>query len=148
MFGKKKEQTLFNAVDDSRTVVYDFRLRSTELGFESYRPADYRLYQKLEEEQMIPKLDDHLEKLFAGEVDDGNGDMLDSILLGAAREALSDLGRQYYGHCDLLRRLIICHMTNRNDVYNVKKEREEERDVMEADYEKTCRMLARDCGEV
>ena len=29
MFGKKKNQALFNAVDDSRTVVHDFQLRSS-----------------------------------------------------------------------------------------------------------------------
>ena len=30
MFGRKKNQALFNAIDDSRTVVYDFRLRAKQ----------------------------------------------------------------------------------------------------------------------
>lgn len=148
MFGKKKEQALFNAVDDSRAVVYDFRLRSTATGYESYRTVEYRLYHKLEESEMIPKIDDHLAKLFAGDVDDANGDMLDAILFGAAREARPDLGRQHYDHEDMLRRLIIRRMADREDLRRIKEQREIERDAMTADYEKTCRMLAHDCKEV
>lgn len=41
MFDKKKQKALFNAVDDSRLVVNDFRLRSTVIGFESYRTVEY-----------------------------------------------------------------------------------------------------------
>lgn len=148
MFGKKNDQALFNAVDDSRAVVYDFRLRSTAMGYESYRTVEYRLYHKLDEAEMLPKLEDHLTKLFAGEVDDGNGDMLDAILFGAAREALPDLGRQHYDHTDMLRRLSIRRMADRDDIRRIKEQRELERDAMAADYEKTCRMLARDCEEV
>lgn len=148
MFGKKKEQALFNAVDDSRAVVYDFRLRSSATGYESYRTVEYRLYHKLEEDEMLPKLEDHLTKLFSGEVDDGNADMLDAILFGAAREALPDLGRQHYDHTDMLRRLIIRRMADRDDVRRIKEQREMERDAIADDYQKTCRLLARDCEEV
>ena len=63
MFGKKKNQALFNAIDDSRIVVHDFRLRATQAGFESYRTVEYRLYHKLEEAEMMPKLEEHLSKL-------------------------------------------------------------------------------------
>lgn len=148
MFGRKKEQqALFNSVDDSRSVVNDFRLRSTVIGFESYRTVEYRLYPKLEETVMQPLLDDHLSKLFAGEVDDGNGDMLDAILFGAAREALPDLGRQRYDHNDMLRRLIISRMADRDDIRRIRDERINERDVMQADYDKICRALEK-CEEV
>ena len=60
MIGKKKQQTQYNAVDDSRSVVNDFILRSTKKGFESYRTVEYRLYHKLQEEEMLPLLDEHL----------------------------------------------------------------------------------------
>lgn len=143
MFGKKKKRALFNAVDDSRSVVNDFRLRSTVIGFESYRTVEYRLYHKLEEEEMIPLLDEHLTKLFTGEVDDGNGDMLDSILFGAAREALPYLGRQHYDHIDILRRLTISRIADRDDIRRIRDEREKERDAIQVDYEKICHALAK-----
>lgn len=148
MFGKKKDHSLFNAVDDSRTVVHDFRLRATQAGFESYRTVEYRLYHKLEEDEMMPRLEEHLSKLFAGEVDDGNGDMLDAILFGAAREALPDLGRQHYDHSDTIRRLIIRRKADREDIRRIKEEREAECEAMRIDYEKTCKMLDRECKEV
>lgn len=148
MFGKKKDQALFNAVDDSRTVVHDFRLRATQAGFESYRTVEYRLYHKLEEDEMMPRLEEHLSKLFAGEVDDGNGDMLDAILFGVAREALPDLGRQHYDHSDTIRRLIIRRKADREDIRRIKEEREAECEAMRIDYEKTCKMLDRECKEV
>lgn len=148
MFGKKMDQALFNAVDDSRTVVHDFRLRATQAGFESYRTVEYRFYHKLEEDEIMPRLEEHLSKLFAGEVDDGNGDMLDAILFGTAREALPDLGRQHYDHSDTLRRLIIRRKADREDIRRIKEEREAECEAMRIDYEKTCKMLDREYEEV
>lgn len=147
MFGKKKKQSLFNSVDDSRSVVHDFRLRSTSIGFESYRTVEYRLYHKLEEEEMLPRLDEHLNKLFAGNVDDGNADMLDAILFGAAREALPYLGRQHHDHVDMLRRLVISRIADRDDIRRIKAEREKERDTLQADFDKTSRMLDKEYKE-
>lgn len=145
MFSKKKEQTLFNAVDDSRSVVHDFRLRHP---YESYRTVEYRLYHKLEESEMLPRLEDHLTKLLAGEVDDANGDMLDNIIFGTVREALPDLGRQHYDHIDMLRRLILRHKSDREDIRMIKEARELEYETLKSDYERTCRMLAKECEEV
>ncbi len=149
MFGKKKSQALFNAVDDSRTVVHDFRLRSSSpTGFESYRTVEYRLYHKLEEDEMMPRLEEHLNKLFAGSVDDANGDMIDAIIFGAAREALPDLGRQHYDHSDMLRRLIIRRKADREDLGRIRDGRVEECEAMKADYERTCKLLAKEYEEV
>lgn len=148
MFGKKKSQALFNAVDDSRIVVHDFRLRATQVGFESYRTTEYRLYHKLEEDEMMPRLEEHLNKLFAGSVDDANGDMIDAIIFGAAREALPDLGRQHYDHSDMLRRLIIRRKADREDLSRIRDDRVEECEAMKADYERTCKMLAKEYEEV
>ena len=72
MFGRKKKHAQFNTMDDSRVTVYDFK-RRIQCLFESYRSTDYRLYPGLSEEEMKPKIDRHLEALFAGDVDDGNG---------------------------------------------------------------------------
>ena len=148
MFGKKKSQALFNAVDDSRTVVHDFRLRATQAGYESYRTVEYRLYHKLEEAEMMPKLEEHLSKLFAGDVDDANGDMLDAILFGAAREALPNLGKQHYDHLDMLRRLIIRRKADREDLRRIRDDRVDEYEAMKVDYERTCKMLDREYEEV
>lgn len=148
MFGKKKQQSLINSVDDSRSIVHDFCLRKgIDYGFESYRTVEYRLYPKLEESEMIPRLDEHLNKLFAGVVDEANSDMLDAIIFGAAREALPDLGRQHYDHIDLLRRLINRHKADHNDIRRIKEEREKERDIIQGDYDNICRLLSK-CEEV
>lgn len=148
MFSKKKRPTVFNSVDDSRTVVRDFRLRATQVGFESYRATEYRLYHKLEECEMMPRLEEHLSKLFAGEVDDANGDMLDNIIFGAAREALPDIVRQHYDHLDMLRRLIVRRKADLEDLRRIRDDRAEEYETMKTDYERTCKMLAREYEEV
>ena len=149
MFGKKKSEALFNAVEDSRTVVDDFQLRSSSpTGFESYRTVEYRLYHKLEEDEMMPRLEEHLNKLFSGNVDDANGDMLDGILFGAAREALPALGRQHYDHSDMLRRLIIRRKADREDLRRIRDDRMEEYEAMKIDYDRTCKMLSREYEEV
>ncbi len=61
MFGQKKKKAQFNMMGDSRVTCYDFIRRFDEL-FESYRAADYKLYHRLSEEEMRPKLDQHLEE--------------------------------------------------------------------------------------
>ena len=141
MFNKKKQQALFNAVDDSKFVVNDFLPRSAVYGHESYRTVEYRLYHKLEEDEILPLLDEHLTKLFAGEVDDANGDMLDLIIFGAAREALPDLGRQHYDHIDMLRRLTMSRIADRDDIRRLREEREKEREALQSYYEKICSAL-------
>ncbi len=147
MFGKKKQQALFNSADDSRSEAY-FCLRSSHgYGDEAFRTVEYRLYSKLEEGEMIPRLDEHLNKLFAGEVDDANGDMLDAIIFGAAREALPDLSRQHYDHMDMLRRFIVKRQADRGDIQRIKEDRERERDNIQGEYDNICHLLSK-CEEV
>lgn len=141
MFNKKKQHTLYNSVDDSRTTVYDFRLRSSSVGFESYRTTEYHLYHKLVEDEMLARIDDHLKKLFAGNVDDANGDMLDELIFGAAREAMPYLTKQRIDHNDTIRRFIVRRTADLDDIRRIKDERVEERKVMQADYEKICKAL-------
>ena len=128
-------------MDDSREVVSDFRLRSTAMGFESYRTTDYRIFHKLEEHEMIPRLDDHLNKLLAGEVDDGNGEMLDDVIFGAAREAIADLERQHADHIDMLRRLTIRRLADNEDVRRVRDARVQEYEALQKHYEKICKAV-------
>lgn len=141
MFKNKKQRSLYNSVDDSRSTVYDFTLRSTTIGFESYRTTEYTLYHKLEEAEMLPKIDDYLEKLFVGSVDDANGDMLDEIIFGAAREAQPFLSKQHIDHNDTIRRFIVRRTADCDDIRRIKDERVKERDTMQTDYEKICKAL-------
>lgn len=140
MFGrkKKKEPTLFNSIDDSRSVVYDFMRRFV---YESYRTVEYCMYPKLEEQELKAKLDVHLDALLAGEVDDGNANMLDQIIFAPAREGVMALRRQHYNHQDTIRRLIARRKSDRQDFSRISEERKEELAQLEWEYQETCRKL-------
>ena len=141
MFGRKKNKAQFNAMGDSRDTVYDFRRRIQSL-FESYRCADYKVYSELTGENMKPRLDDHLEKLFDGEVDDGNGDMLDKLIFGAYRKAVSDLNMQRLDHKDMNRRLVARRKSDREDFSKLLEERRQALERVETEYESICGKIA------
>ena len=48
----------------------------------------------------------------------------------------------------MLRRLIIRHKADREDLRRIRDDRVEEYESMKADYERTCKMLAREYEEV
>lgn len=142
MFGrKKKEQAQFNTMDDSRETVYDF-MRRMHCLYESYRPADYRLYPGLSEEEMKAKLDRHLEALFAGDVDDANGDMLDNIIFGPYRESVPYLNVQRFNHKDMNRRLVARRFSDRADFERIRDERKNELKQLEQEYDDVCSKMA------
>ena len=103
---------------------------------------EYELYHKLKDEEMLPRIDEHLEKLFSGEVDDGNGDMLDSILFAPAREAKPDLEKQHVDHGDMLRRLITRRKGDIADIERITVELKDELASIQAEYEQTCNRVA------
>lgn len=138
MFKKKKNVSSFNETDSVRRLVYDFLLRLTKVDFESYRTVDYTLYHKLEESEMIPRLDEHLQNLLSGNVDSGNADMLDEVVVSTIREAIPELYRQRHEHRDLLERYIVRRTADKEDILSIRKGRQEELDVMQKDYEKIC----------
>ena len=139
--GKRREQALFNTMDDSRVTVYDFTRRIQRL-FESYRAADYRLYHGLSEDVVLPKIERHLEALLAGEVDDANGDMLDNIIFGPYRESVPFLNIQRLNHKDMNRRLVARRISDRSDLANIRESRRKELDLLEHEYEEVCSMIA------
>ena len=147
MFGKKKNQSVINSVDDSRSEAHDFQLRGTGPTYESYRTVEYRLYHKLADDEMIPILDSHLTKLFSGEVDSANSNILEATILSAVAEALPDLRRQKVDHDDMLRRLICRRDADRKDLERLRDMRIKERDDIFQEYEKICMALDK-CGEV
>ena len=140
MIGKKKKKnTLINNMDDTRTVVYDFRRRLTV--FESYRPTEYRLTPKLEEDIMIPVLDTHLSKLFAGDIDDANADVLDQQIFSVAREGKPDLARQRYEHQDMIARLAARWVSDYKDLSNLSALCRQELDELVENHKATCQLV-------
>lgn len=93
---KKKKPT--RVVDDTESIVTDFRLRSP---FWCYRAVSYRVWEPFA--GYGKTIDSYLEKLFEGEIDDGNGDVLDNMICDMARQAERDLDRQHTEHGDIIR---------------------------------------------
>ncbi len=143
MFGKQKKKGIFNILEDRRTVIHDFRLRTSRpLSCESVRAANYLLYHKLDEDEMLPRLDEHLNKLLAGEVDSANDDMLDAIIFAAAREGVPFLEQQRCEHADIIRRLIVARKANNEDLRRIRNERVVEYESLKAEYDELCRLSA------
>ena len=125
-------------INDSRVVVNDFRNR---WPYDGYRTVEYRLFPALEESVMLPLLDEHLQRLFAGDIDAGNGDALLSLIFDPARRALTDLHRQRADHEDILRRLELRWETDREDFHRMLEEVQEENAKAEDEYASICSMI-------
>lgn len=138
---KRKKRGWISEMGDSRVTVYDFRRRLTD--YESYRPSAYRLNPALEEDVMYPKLEDHLKRLFAGDIDAGNGDILDKLIFAEVREGMTDLKIQRYDHTDTNARLASRYHTDYHDVQLIRQQRQNELEVLEKDHEETQAMVAR-----
>ena len=101
--------------EQEQTIVNDFTRRTP---YASYRPVEYQLYAPLLTFQK--PLDDYLEKLFAGDIDDANGNVLDNLIGDMARMALLDLDRQRVRHGDVLRDLAIRNDADRSAFQSAK----------------------------
>lgn len=145
MFGKQKKTALFQGVNDELTITNTFKLRSTQL-FESYRTSTYCIPEPLKEEQMIPILDEHLKRLFAGEADSGNGDALDNCIFSALDESSAQLRLQRIRHLDMLRRLAARSRSDRADIAKTRDTVLQELDGLREELEKICKVAA-DRGE-
>ena len=95
---KQKEVHTSKAVDDTLDVVNDF---TYQIPYWSYKVSAYREYSPFAD--LTATLDEHLEKLFAGEIDDGNGDVLDCLIADYARENFRYLAQQRVEHCGALK---------------------------------------------
>ena len=93
-----KENAPMKAVDDQAEIVHDFTRRAP---FWSYRTVPYRDYPALIELKGV--LDAHLDALFRGEIDDGNGDVLDNLIFDTVRQAQADLRLQQVSHRDTIK---------------------------------------------
>ena len=72
--------------------------------YADFRPMDYRPSPLLFEETE-KKMEQWLSALFAGEIDDGNGNVLDSLIIDTVRLAMDDLADQHVTHLDRIRDL-------------------------------------------
>lgn len=111
-----KEADGMKMVDDEKVVVKDFVRRTPFWGHRNISYHDYEPLMNLKQE-----LDEYLEKLFHGEIDDGNADVLDNIIFDRVRQAMEDLKYQSVEHEDMN-----CSFENRvdSDLIAFKEERE------------------------
>ena len=100
-----KETDGMKMVNDEKEVVSDFTRRTPFWG---HRTISYRDFEPLK--QLKEELDAYLDKLFQGEIDDGNADVLDNIIFDRIRQALEDLVYQSVEHEDMN-----CSFKNRAD---------------------------------
>lgn len=125
MFGKSKQNKgIVSNVSTNRVKVYDFQRRQTK--FESYRPPEYVFYPGLEEPVVIPILDDHLAKMFVGDIDEGNGNDLNNLIFSIVAQGECFLERQRYRNLNLIPRLTARNQVDGEDFKNMLKQREDE----------------------
>ncbi len=97
---KKTIQTKSNqsaAAQEEPGMVHDFKRRVPYWG---YRMVDYREYAPLA--ALREQLDERLNILFGGELDDGNGDVLDALIADTLRQAEQDIKRQRIDHRNMI----------------------------------------------
>ena len=76
------------------------------------------------------------------DVDDANGDMLDSIILASYRESVTNLNVQRLNHKDMNRRLIAKRVSDYADFVRIREERQKELEQLEKEYEDVCNKIA------
>lgn len=79
-------------------LVNDFKRRAP---YWAYRPAEYRIYDDFM--FYMTDIDKYLKKLFSGEIDDGNGDVLDNMIMEMTRQAEKLLEKQRTEHRDTIK---------------------------------------------
>ncbi len=82
---------------DNTTVVNDF-VRQKPFGM--YRPIDYKIPEDFLNKQ--EEIDKYLEALFAGDIDDANGNVLDNLIVDAMLKAVKNVNTQKIQHMDTI----------------------------------------------
>ena len=86
------------SVDNKEVIVNDFQRR---IPYWSYRATNYGVYEPFI--KFKDEIDGYLAKLFSGEIDDGNGDVLDNMIFDMARQAEKSLAEQRTEHRDIIK---------------------------------------------
>ena len=124
----KKNKGVVSSLSSNRVKVYDFQRRETK--FESYRLPEYEFYPGLEEPVVLSLLDDHLAKMCAGDIDEGNGNDLNNLIFSIVPEGECFLERQHYRNLDLISRLIARNRVDGEDFKNMLELRQAELEDM------------------
>ena len=134
MFGRKKrDSATYCTVDTQKEIKNDFCLRSSNVGFESYRTVDYRKCPELFMETYYGAIDEHLDRLFKGEIDDANGNVLERFTFGPVRKAFPDLRIQHIDRQDTIRRFIVRNSSDLNDLKAIREARQSELNDLESE---------------
>lgn len=85
-------------VQSEEVIVNDFTRR---IPYWSYRAPNYKIYEPLLEYR--EEIDGYLEKLLGGEIDDGNDNTLDNMIMGIGKQAEKLLEHQRVEHKDIIK---------------------------------------------
>lgn len=114
MFFRRKEKSEpEQGIECRQEVVNDYNRRKP---YWSYRPVNYEFCSSFSE--LKNEIDGYLEHLFAGDIDDGNGDVLDSIILSRAKQAKCDLEIQRTHHRDIINEMNLGMLGNLKFFHN------------------------------
>lgn len=142
-----KKNTLFNDVDDSRSVAHDFHLRYFDI-FGGYGTLDYRVSPGLEESAMLAVLEERIKKLISSEcIDCGNGNVLDDLILSIGVEAEAKLRRQAVSHREIIRWLSVRRKADKEDFARIETKLRSEIESLEADYANIMNAIEREKGD-
>ena len=99
-----------NKNKDKNKTVTNFKMRSP---FGTYRPVDYKEYSPFT--NFKTTLDDHLEKLFAGDnsIDEGNKSTLDPLINDMSAKSEQDLNRQKVSHIESINNFYNRHVADK-----------------------------------
>lgn len=125
------------AVDSEEVIVNDFQRRTP---YWSYRTTSYKAYEPFMEYE--PVLDEHLEKLFNGEIDDGNGDVLDRLVMDIERQAEKFLAHQRIEHRDTIKSFDIRARSDQKAFERQLTLLKEQLERNEKDQERCCELIA------
>ena len=142
-----KKNTLFNDVDDSRSVAHDFRLRYFDI-FGGYGTLDYRVSPGLEESAMLAVLEERIKKLISSKcIDCGNGNVLDDLILSIGVEAEAKLRRQAVSHREIIRWPSVRRKADKEDFARIETKLRSEIESLEADYANIMNAIEREKGD-
>lgn len=98
----------YRTMRSGKKLVSDFERRTP---YWSYRPANYKIYEPFANYRK--EIDKYLDKLFKGEIDDANGDVLDNLIVQMTHQAIKVLEHQRTEHRDLLKSFDIRRSSDR-----------------------------------
>lgn len=143
---KQKTNNLYQEVDDSRQIVYDFRRRTYNF-FENYRTVGYKKLPSCDFEKQRQETAEVLNRLIAAQsVDAGNVDCLIDKILGPVRDGVRYLDDQYLEHQDFYTRQGERMKADLEDLEQILNLRKEKIETIEKEHEVTQKLWEKYCG--